>query len=89
MCDDVTASVTPDESNPPSLMFPRTSTCDLEVDVWVDDILNPSYATQSATGSQGKRAAAANSRIQAVPSLRALWEVHKLFWNGIVVSVTC
>jgi hypothetical protein len=53
---------------------PRQSRCELEVDIWADDILNPNMrlphvaATVSSTSSAG-------DQIHALPSLMALWEV--------------
>jgi hypothetical protein len=46
------------------------STCELEVDVWADDILNPTLVEPMLP------AGGVHARIQAVPSLRALWEVR-------------
>ena len=57
-----------------SMVAPRTSHCDLEVDVWADDIWNPSMRNPHAAATAG--ASARVDAVVALPSLAALWEVR-------------
>jgi hypothetical protein len=60
----------------------RMSSCELEVDVWADDIWNPSMRNPHVAATAG--ASAKVEAVSALPSLTALWEVRWRAWRWAV-----
>ena len=61
----------------PTVMPERQSRCELEVDVWSEDIVNVKLGLPHLQGSgrDGGKTAQSGGAVRGLPSLMALWEV--------------